>query len=839
MAIGTTKVVMIVDAVSPTPYALLRRAKNFEYRHDDNALQQFASYNDPVQSLTEECRRVLRCISSSNQSTMSTSQASGGLRDASWSRFEDVGFGGATDEADVDSEAMLSPKRTSAQGWGTSVRSGNGGVARPTTPSWADFMSSGFADEDGSRSPSSTLLLPPDKILPSIDTISRGRSSHSHQKDSETESTLDAGELASITQVDVDDSFWWVWISSLAGEEPTSRKAAFGRCALIETVLTGGKWMIMEEQVKGAAPEPVLGSYIAERKTFLGFSTKRGRPGGRKSSSKKSPLSPEPPQKLEVDPSVRATLGPDQQARIQAAAAELQRKNKEQEQSSKGPRRGRFEDSQSTKTNSVMTLQPILISEASSALKWANQYDKQALRAKYLGEQLAGKGVSQEMLTLPTNGLSNGSISSMSSTLQERALPATPKAEPPTLSRIVSSAPLPITPSEASNLAEVNDAARVPLPLPQQADEAMSASSALPAPLRNLPVAKSVSKETKEAAQLSLPTSSHEDKENAPPIHTAKSASPRPNLLSKQALDHNPIDRNSRRAGTPGLKGMFGTKRYKSPTAMSNTKPGIKSGIKPRPSPVETVPAIAAARAALEGKSKPENRDVMLGFDAKLGRMAGARSKAAVATVTTVPEVTEERPESPPVPRQKTKQGLQEHISGEKPQRDGLSRTRRDEEYDQLPRVPTVDREHADEEFSTFDQGPLPAHPALVPGGFPQSPEAVTPAETPSDLPQNQPPPQQSIHSAVTMQSPEPESDYLTRQSSPGDRWAQIRKNAAERARLNEEQNRPALYETKSDDGETSGEESEWPKWNEIAAYANLSQLSSLGLRASKRGLLN
>ncbi|KAK2810130.1 hypothetical protein FQN49_008559, partial [Arthroderma sp. PD_2] len=90
---GTTKVVMVVDVVSPTPFALLRRAKNFEYRASDHALQQFASHDDPQTVLTEECKRVLRCISSANQSEVSTVKASTSLPDASWSRFEDIGFG--------------------------------------------------------------------------------------------------------------------------------------------------------------------------------------------------------------------------------------------------------------------------------------------------------------------------------------------------------------------------------------------------------------------------------------------------------------------------------------------------------------------------------------------------------------------------------------------------------------------------------------------------------------------------------------------------------------------------------------------------------------------------
>jgi Domain of unknown function (DUF1708). len=34
LQVTTTKVVMIVDTVSPTPFSLLRRAKNFEYRDE-------------------------------------------------------------------------------------------------------------------------------------------------------------------------------------------------------------------------------------------------------------------------------------------------------------------------------------------------------------------------------------------------------------------------------------------------------------------------------------------------------------------------------------------------------------------------------------------------------------------------------------------------------------------------------------------------------------------------------------------------------------------------------------------------------------------------------------
>jgi hypothetical protein len=259
----TTKVVIVVDSVSPTPFALLRRAGNFQYRDNDRALQEFSVYEDPVMALTDECRRVLRSISLANQSQVSDSKDFTGLSDASWSKFEDIGFSGAFDENDEDDKSHFARRRNHQSPQNT-AHSRNLGMGRPTTPSWAAYLSSGFADEiHYSPAP---LLLPPDKILPPIDT--QGRSSQSHKPPLESNQNLEPGELASIAKFDLDDSFWWVWISSLAGEEPTVRKAAFGRCVLVETVIRGGKWLLVEEMVKGAAPPPEEGAYIAEKKSF-------------------------------------------------------------------------------------------------------------------------------------------------------------------------------------------------------------------------------------------------------------------------------------------------------------------------------------------------------------------------------------------------------------------------------------------------------------------------------------------------------------------------------------------------------------------------------------------
>ncbi|KAH1303110.1 hypothetical protein KXX11_002339, partial [Aspergillus fumigatus] len=204
LQVSTTKVVMIVDTVSPTPFALLRRAKNFEYRDSDRHLQEFASFDDPVKALTDECLRVLKCVSSTNQS--STSDPTTSVPEASWSRFEDLGFG-ATD-LDNDADATSLARNEFAGGLRSAPHSVAGDLGRPTTPSWADFMSSGFNDSNDFKPQVAPLLLPPDKVLPPIATV-RGQSSQSHKRTLDSEVPAEPAELASITTLDLDDSFWW------------------------------------------------------------------------------------------------------------------------------------------------------------------------------------------------------------------------------------------------------------------------------------------------------------------------------------------------------------------------------------------------------------------------------------------------------------------------------------------------------------------------------------------------------------------------------------------------------------------------------------------------------
>ena len=84
-----------------------------------------------------------RSISSTNESQSSSAKDSTGLPDASWSRFEDIGFSGGSDEnGDEDNESSFKPR--DPQGLKTTPHSRNVELGRPTTPSWADFLSYWF-----------------------------------------------------------------------------------------------------------------------------------------------------------------------------------------------------------------------------------------------------------------------------------------------------------------------------------------------------------------------------------------------------------------------------------------------------------------------------------------------------------------------------------------------------------------------------------------------------------------------------------------------------------------------------------------------------------------------
>ncbi|KAF4555993.1 Hypothetical protein D9617_2g059600 [Elsinoe fawcettii] len=757
----TSRVLMYVDSVSPTPFALLRRARLFEYRADDKALNRFAEYADPVDALTEECKRVLESISSTNQSTGARSRRANladtrlpsglsiaSVGDDSWSRFQDEGFvSPAVDSAAQSPQAKspISNRDSPPYGYTNMQARAQSRLAlggRPTTPSWADFLNAGFA-EDGKNKSSPALLLRPDQQLPPI-----GDRQGSFSGSIDDADGLEPGELASITRFELDDAFWWVWMTSLASEETAVRKAAFGRCAMAETSISGGRWLLLEEQVKGASLSPENGAYIAEKKSRFGFS-RRG-----KSTRGKTPKVPTPTGPT-IAPSASAvaksSISPEQKAKISAAAVDLARQNSGRT----AERRGRFDDGMSVKTNSVMTLG--LSTEASSAMKWANAYDKEAVRKQYLGDNFAGKG--------SINRFSQASSTYDDGKENENPAPAPAVAaleKPNNRSK-----PLPTAAAVQRELSDNN----LPVPLPPkppvvkvdapESKEQTAQAAAVPLPVERPTLQKS-------ASQVSL-TNRKPLPEGAvqhvhPAFRSGQTPSPAP------ADDSGRISPNARKlqkkpGGPAGFKKMFGRKKD-DPKRGSQDLTGF---LPPKDGEVNKMIPSASTTGARRGNMQTSKSVPLLD-----------------------PSAIEEqnRPKAEP-----------------------------------LSRVNTQERQEAQKEFSRFDQGPLdapafaprdsmetasvtsPAVPTFQDRGI-EGTKTLTPQLEEQNIFARS---QQALVTSDTISevSAQEESGQA---ANPSDRWAQIRKNAAARAaRQSEEQSMrsrdQSVFTERTDDGETSGEE--------------------------------
>ncbi|EQL02000.1 hypothetical protein OCS_02285 [Ophiocordyceps sinensis CO18] len=713
MMSSTNKLAMVVDAVSPTPFALLRRAGHFQYRDSDVGLQEFASYDDPVQALTEECLRVLKSISAANQSQVSSVKHSTSLRDASWSRFEDIGFASALDEDDTVEDGAAPPRPL--QALRSTPASGND-MGRPTTPSWADFLSSGFHD-DHPHGPN--MLLPPDKAIPPLESQFRQhQSSQSHRPRLEREQDLEPGELASITVFELDDAFWWVWMISLAPEETSDRKSAFGRCAVIETKISSARWIVVEEMIIGAAPEPVQGAYIAEKKRFFSW-TKRGKTLGRSKTMARKGQDRGDANTAAKGGANNTAPGAETHARIQAKAAQLRAmKDHEQQVASaaSSQRRGRTDaELLSEKTNSIFTLQPNIAGEASSAMKWVKKYDKGTIKDAYLANNNAGRGLVVSPAPSEGGPAPGTDGHEASPPVPDKDLSPAPSAPPGSPLR----SPLSPTPEPENEETQMSSWEVV-------ADAGVGSPEQCPSPL---PLPK--------------------DSDYAP-------SEPKTSTTSERAKLH-----KSNKGKTSGFRKLFGRKNrpHKLPESASAPLNGVlqqeQSALEPVPQQTPT-PA-ATPPPAHEGVAPPPLDEDRLPAE-------------ALSPVNAIPDT----PKS-------------------------MEPLERNQELEQAPAAEDVsqvdarDFAEANQEFSRFDQGPLMDQPAFAPDGEDASPPPI------------------ARHQDASKAVPKKGLEELSHSASPGvqDRWAQIRKNAAQRAATRPKEDHPPVVAGKAAEGEedASGEE--------------------------------
>ncbi|KAH9840467.1 hypothetical protein Tdes44962_MAKER01667 [Teratosphaeria destructans] len=808
---STPRVVMLVDSVSPTPFALLRRAKHFEFRESDRVLREYSEFEDPLDALTEECKRVLFAISSTNSAAaLSRHGPVVKTGQESWNAFQNLGFSDLDDKSLKTSEPMPGSAQS---GLRSQARSRNADHGRPTTPSWADFLSSGFTDDDVAKTPS-TLSLPYDKVLPPIGS----RVNSPVYSIPGEDANLAPGELAAVTNVDLDDAFWWVWMTSLAGEEPSDRKGVFGRCALIETTIMNGRWLIMEEQVKGASPDPTEGAYLVPKKSLFSF-TKRGR---NKKPTKLPPPPAAPPQRAPSTASNKPGLAPDQQNKIKAAAAALTRKQNGDDVASVTGRRGRNDEAVATKTSSVLTSG--MLSEASPAMKWASAYDKHAIRAQYLGDAFAGKGASREDLVRKASSTNvNGDTTSLTS-------PAAPALSPAAA-------------SFQSESARDRDLPSIPKDEPVAAG---AEGDTKQEPTTALPTASVVQKPVLTPPSINIPGADEEaddedEEETASPASPAAAAAATSALGKEIAVDTPSKGAKVERKPVPAQAHPALRPRTKEgPPASSVSKAEPQ-----RPTSATNAAAIAAARAMTTSSPSPESQKLKKqpggpsGFKKLFGRKQDkgrdsfeARTGGNLASLSPPSDTNLSRRLSLMRKKPVNKAAVAQVSAPQPPPEAFQEPTALHNQFDDSSRVDTRPDANADDEFSRFDQGPtndvpLPAvhHdeqpvdeaiPAPVPSRHyntalasriaPEHQEAepsfVTPLEHPSNVDDD------DVQSETTMEEHPPPRSMEPAQ----DRWAQIRDNAARRAaRASEEQSmqsRKTGHSTReTDDGETSGEE--------------------------------
>lgn len=782
---STTRVVMVVDSVSPTPFALLRRAKNFEYRDNDAVLREFAEFEDPIDALTEECKRVLYAISATNQSSLARSRSGPTAKaDESWSAFQNVGF------SDIDEKA-LAPKapKVAASTIRSEPQSRNADHARPTTPSWADFLSSGFAD-DGTKT--STLLYPPAQVLPPL---TNPVQTPLYVK-SFSEENLAPGELAAITNVELDDAFWWVWMTSLAGEEPSARKAVFGRCALIETTIQNGRWLIMEEQVKGASPDPLEGAYLAPKKSLFGF-TKRGRLGRKRSQSKALKVDEPPARVLSATPS-KTSLAPDQHAKIRAAAAALTRKTSTPDHDFTN-RRGKNDDANANKANSALASG--IVSEAGPAMKFINAYDKNAIRAQYLGDATAGTGAPR--VTASSTDLSaQAEKSSISSAIPVAASVTTP----PSVEPVVVPEQLPLKPVSPVETPAAVRPVQTYEPTHAPADDVPEQPVSVHEP--SSPV--STRSARKPVASPEPPSHRVQDFAQAKPATPVQNAAALAAARAMQSTSPTESQKSATlgkkaNAGNGGLKKFFGRKKEVSSSSRGDSLDLIR--------PVNAIPGSTNTsinrRLSLMRRKEQSSRDSI------------TPTPEPIATDSVVGE-------SPAVPTY-----VPTHAPTYEPEQE--------QEHD-ISRVNTREQEAADREFSRFDQGPM----ADMPGAMPTEFEHDGPEPEPEHEPEPVSAPEPRKFNTQAARRLVPQVDVPAEYEKPDlsssryrhervasdkdsemtiednrepiltqDRWATIRENAAKRAaraeeRQSEDQSTQSRFSQsmRTDEGETSGEES-------------------------------
>ena len=373
-------------------------------------------------ALTDECRRVVNAISGRDQVVQQTSDTAA-TDTPSWTRFEDVGFATVLNGGDGAAAGRT------VLGDGDSISS-----SRPTTisvsrdppravaNSWSDFMESGFStDYDKSTS---TVLTPPDKVLPRLHTAALPPATAA------TSNGISSGELQNVSRIKLEETFWWVWMTSLAGEEPAIRKTIFNKCAVLEMQAAAERWFVIEEQMKVRSyAQEMPSSPLVTKKSRFGFMKRN-----RTSQSVENLRPSTSPAVSRLASSRVIEISPQQRSRVHTAAVSLVASHNDRAAAEVLSKQtsARSEDNAHhlTSTTSMVNLTNNFQTDSAAAMQWDRKFEQESTKTTYLEDPSAGKGIQREPSPKGQGLLQRPSTTTATTTYStqwyERDLPAVP-----------------------------------------------------------------------------------------------------------------------------------------------------------------------------------------------------------------------------------------------------------------------------------------------------------------------------------------------------------------------------------------------------------------------------
>jgi len=430
-------------------------------------------------------------------------------------------------------------------------------------------------------------------------------------------------------------------------------------------------------------------------------------------------------QPKQFDPSVglfnRINIGPDQTAKIQIAAAALRQQQMQREHSHLRPREEGSKPN--PRTNSVFTLRPVILSEATPAMKWTSKYDREAIREAYL------KGA--------------------------------PMPEKKALSRVDTDRPLPPPPPQEALEERTERKERRERPKPEPARPKAEQLTQPPTPItKQAPVvpASPRTPSTPRPVPMALPS----PRSNGRTSPTFDSRSQTIPGSPKSQPSTNSTPEKSRKPKASRFKNLFSSKKA-DPTSLVGRR---ISQLEPPSGGRLGVPA--------------QNENRRLSINRKQNTPVGFNGDAPQFKAP--PPLVTEKPSLPPQ----------------------ADLRRQDSDQPPTPQVSPKEEREAIQVFSSFGQGPLTDQPAFIPD------DSVTTSEPVSPIEPGPVAPEKETDDVVSVDSPASPVEANPMQ----DRWAQIKKNASERAKAVPKASDE--YTTSDargsiDDGETSGEESKPP----------------------------